>query len=85
MRTSGCARSKRTGIWAVFFKLSCVNGYAGVRVFWAIFEAVARGWCSPKTENQVMDPILGEAIAVEVIKLLQARGAIEPDPVEATC
>lgn len=32
--------------------------------------AIARGWCAPENSHKVMDPVLAEAIAVEVWKLL---------------
>ncbi|KKL62116.1 hypothetical protein LCGC14_2188450 [marine sediment metagenome] len=34
-----------------------------------ILGAVARGWCSKKNENKVMDPDLVEAITDEIMKL----------------
>ena len=45
-------------------------------------EAVARGWCYPKTENKVMDPDLVEAISLEVDSLfhkIQAENAASLD------
>ena len=35
-----------------------------------ILGAVARGWCHPKTEKNVMDVDLAEAITEEIIKIL---------------
>lgn len=35
--------------------------------------AVARGWCSPKNSNKVMDADLAEAITQEVIKLIKDK------------
>ncbi len=32
-----------------------------------ILSAIARGWCSPKNEQKVMDPVLAEAIADEIL------------------
>jgi hypothetical protein len=31
-----------------------------------VLQAVARGWCSPKNSDKVMDVDLAEAIAIEV-------------------
>lgn len=38
-----------------------------------IMEAVARGWCQPKTEHKEVDPILAEAISHEIYKLLKEK------------
>ncbi len=34
-----------------------------------ILGALARGYCSKKNENKVVDPVLIEAMAVEILKL----------------
>jgi hypothetical protein len=44
-----------------------------------ILQAVARGWCSPKNENKVMDADLAEAIAIEVFTLPENHREGEPE------
>jgi hypothetical protein len=34
-----------------------------------IMQAVARGWCAPENAHKVMDPVLVEAIAREVLAI----------------
>jgi hypothetical protein len=36
-----------------------------------IFEAIARGWCYETNSSKTMDPLLGEAIAVEILKVVR--------------
>lgn len=44
-----------------------------------VLGAVARGWCSKKNENKVMDIDLAEAITDEVLKVLDT--IVEPEGV----
>lgn len=41
-----------------------------------IFEAVARGWCSPENSHKEFDATLGEAIAKEVIEALAGEAPL---------
>ena len=38
-----------------------------------IIGAIARGWCSPENSHKEMDTTLGEAIADEVMKVIDAK------------
>lgn len=38
-----------------------------------IIGAIARGWCSPENSHKEMDTTLAEAIADEVIKIIDAK------------
>ena len=39
----------------------------------SILGAIARGWCSPKNSHKEMDTTLAEAIADEVMKVIDAK------------
>lgn len=36
-----------------------------------IYEAIARGWCHETNSGKEMDPLLGEAIAIEVLAVVR--------------
>jgi len=44
-----------------------------------ILQAVARGWCHETTSKKIVDPILGEAIAKEICKLIDIPMADEDE------